>query len=411
MNTFVNYNTPLLDPGAALESPLGGTKLATIRLDETDHNVEPVDDTPADFNMDEITGAAPVKPIEKKVSTEDDPNEEVAEEVAEEVEDEVKEPAAKDATTKPQPDAAKPEDIKTEDEPKELPKSRDYSGLDADDVKVLKGTNNYHFKKFFPLLQKYVAKAKEGETFRAKAAELEKAMSEKGVPPTWYEHPEAYTLTPEFRTIQGQYDRLSGEQSFIEQQLTNIKDGKPFVEIQGYDGSGNPIYTAERPPTNADEVRLTRLLQQYGSAEQMLRSKVISLQGNFHTQHKTAAQDVKSALKTHLDNVIPELRPTEKETSVFMQAIPATFKGHPMAEVAAQVYGLCIKQAQMIQSLRATATKAGQITKDVARAGATTSQPKSKTGTPPAAGMTKLPNGKLVPSVYDIADFNLNDHI
>ena len=73
---------------------------------------------------------------------------------------------------------------------------------------------------------------------------------------TYLQHEQGYTLSPEYNEIsQRQYFARTEGQEW-EKALLNIRSGKPFRDITGFDANGRPILSEERQPTDRDEIRI-----------------------------------------------------------------------------------------------------------------------------------------------------------
>lgn len=78
---------------------------------------------------------------------------------------------------------------------------------------------------------------------------------------TYLQHDEGYTLSPEYRSLQEKDHFARTEGQCWEQALLNIKAGKPFRDITGFDPkTGRPTMSEERQPTDRDEIRINNNL-------------------------------------------------------------------------------------------------------------------------------------------------------
>lgn len=443
------WNHILLDPippgavpGGQPSDNIATVQLSKTALDETDHNKAPEEPAGGDntFDINDITtdrrptqndklpsnqvskNATRTKQVFKleepptKPTEEEDPNAEPPKEKEPGEKKEIKDEP--DKTKKPETEGAETneeveEKIGKDNENAEeggttLPRNRNYDGLDADDVKILKGSNNYHYKKFRPLLDKWVARAKEGETYKGKVEELNKVLEGKGIPPNYYSHPQAFTLTPQFTQLQDKYDRLTAEREFYEAQLVNVKSGKPFVKIAGYDkNTGQPQLTPAREGTHADDVEISNLIQRYIAAESGIQNEVAGMQATFKQTYESQTAAIHSVIDKNIEQLIPELRPAKEEMETFLGAIPPAFKDDPMAKAASKMYGVILRQAKLLGEYRAKEKNVKKIAADNEEAGPNTKNlPRNGTAganKPNGSGKTvRLPNGKVVPAVFDI---------
>lgn len=76
----------------------------------------------------------------------------------------------------------------------------------------------------------------------------------------YLQHEQGYTLSPEYQQIQQKNQLAMTEGKCWEQALLDIKAGKEFREITGFDQNGNPILSAPRASTDRDEIRISNNL-------------------------------------------------------------------------------------------------------------------------------------------------------
>jgi hypothetical protein len=419
---------PLDATTAPTTAPAGNVATTNIPIDTTDHNKElsPAEvEAPGGFDFSEIvTTDKRVDESSKLPSNTGKPtttkkpqkfNNAIPEETSEEAVEEGEETSELDSKAGEKAKGEKDKEPKEETEEekkvnrtnKDLPKERDYSGFDEEDVKVLKKMRNEQYGEVSKLLGKYKSKASEVDSVKAKVAELEKTLTEGGLPPSYYDNPEAFTLTPAYRNLEARHGRLQDEQAHYQEQLLNVEEGKPFTMIRGYDKAGNPVYTPEQPASSAAKVHLNMMMQKYNAMDQQIRSEVAGLAATHKQIHSQAATSVQCELDKALGNLVPELRPSKEEMNVFKGAIPGAFKEHPMTNVASQMFGVILRQAKVLAKYKESETKKTQIRQDVEAAGATTRNlPRNGSGALSNGAKTiRLANGKIVPAAFDMADF------
>ena len=74
---------------------------------------------------------------------------------------------------------------------------------------------------------------------------------------TYLQHEQAYTLSPDYQALQVNNYRAQIEGQCWEKSLLDIRAGKEFQEITGFDKNNNPIFSAPRKPTDRDEIRVS----------------------------------------------------------------------------------------------------------------------------------------------------------
>lgn len=127
---------------------------------------------------------------------------------------------------------------------------RDYSGFSDEEVRYLKQMSNTAFD----FASKQLREKKQLETEKNNI---------------YLQNPDAYQLDPQFKTIREDVTFFSQERQHWQQQLMNIKAGKQWTELQGWDKSGNPVYSQPKEPTDlAEEEVRQRMLQADGLVRQ-----------------------------------------------------------------------------------------------------------------------------------------------
>ena len=73
----------------------------------------------------------------------------------------------------------------------------------------------------------------------------------------YLQHEQGYTLSPDYQQLQQKDYLARTEGRAWEQALLDIKAGKEFRDITGFDQQGNPIYSKPRAASDRDEIRVT----------------------------------------------------------------------------------------------------------------------------------------------------------
>lgn len=246
---------------------------------------------------------------------------------------------------------------------------RDYSGFNAKQVKLLKRLDPGRFEAISSEWRALNAAAGKAVELATQLEEQKKIAAGKGIPQSWYEHPEAYTLTPEFKQISAQYGQYSTLEEHYTQQIAAIQDGKPWVAITGFDQQGNPIYSQEQQATPQAFANVQRALMQATQVKGQLGAKVENLSQAFQQNHKQAEAAINSEIKTRWDNLHPEIKPQDKEVDMVMDVLPAMYKSHPLAKGFAQMLALNFAQARFLKKLLTEKEQGAKLEADKKLAG------------------------------------------
>lgn len=178
------------------------------------------------------------------------------------------------ATTTEKKDAAKGEVKLPEGKQVVLPSKdkvvRDYSGFSADEVTVLKQMSDSAYKYATDLIKTNKELAKNKDT-------------------TYLQHPDAYTLSPEYRQVQNDIYFAQTEAKAWSDALSLIKQAKPFKPLTGFDQQGNPTFGPEMQPTDTIEEEVRQLVI---NARGMVQSNTAKLQEKASTFKNRTSQDL-----------------------------------------------------------------------------------------------------------------------
>jgi hypothetical protein len=186
---------------------------------------------------------------------------------------------------------------------------------------------------------------------------------------TYLQHDDGYTLAPEYRSLQEKDHFARTEGQCWEQALLNIKAGKTFRDITGFDPkTGRPIMSEERQPTDRDEIRINNNLaacinavnnnqQQLATYPQQFKQRVtqdLSAINQEQANRFAWVQDPKL-----LDYTVPVEGQGEKKLrdikSDFKSMFPSYLSSSPGVDVASN-----LMVALIIQSAELREAKNGQ---------------------------------------------------
>ncbi len=277
---------------------------------------------------------------------------------------------------------------------------KDFTGLTASQVKICKKLDNVRFSRAateFRALNEAVNKSVQ------LAQELEtqkKMLTEGGIPNQWYEHPEAYQLSKEFKDLSATYARQDAVEQFYEQQLLNVKAANDFFVIQGWDAQGNPIYSAAQKASNQAEIFLQRELAKASQLKIQLESRSENLSQSFRQQHQQASESVNREVQSYIDRLDKNLKFEEKDVEVLVNALPKMYRDHPLAKQFARMGALNLSQGRYIQKLLGEKTQQVKLEADKKLAG------------PRTAKISKEPSGAKLGNrngVLSLDEFLKND--
>jgi len=110
----------------------------------------------------------------------------------------------------------------------------------------------------------------------------------------YLQHEQGYTLSPQYRELQNKDYLARTEGRAWEQALLDIKAGKEFRDITGFDANGNPTFSQPRPATDRDEIRVTSNLTACIQAVQSNAQTLQSFPKQFKQRMTQDLQEIKN---------------------------------------------------------------------------------------------------------------------
>lgn len=155
---------------------------------------------------------------------------------------------------------------------------RDFSGLDPDEIPIFKKMGNEAFAYLKP---KWLESKKAREDHTKLQADYENASKT-----SFYEHENAYQLTPEFREYAGNIQLVDREIQHWENQLARIEAGETWIPII-LDAKGDPAIGNETPASPQARAQVTRMMQNAQIMRGKMVDKLDNLRTDYTTQHKS----------------------------------------------------------------------------------------------------------------------------
>ena len=231
-----------------------------------------------------------------------------------------------------QPEVTKP-DAKPALTPRQqkIEGERDYSGIDEGDVPEFKKMGNDAFAKMKPIYLRHKEFTTKEQQYQAQITQLKN----NGVPQSYYQHPKAYVLSPQYGQIAKNTQLAQAIQEHWTQQLVNIRRGEPFVDLQ-QDAQGNFSKAAPREATTQDEASvmgyLTHAQQQYVS----LQSQQRQFEDRWSQQHNTDVQFIKSVGDQYFPGFDDPKHPTSQVQKTILESLPESQRESLLAPLLAK---------------------------------------------------------------------------
>jgi len=304
----------------------------------------------ADDESEESDGDSDGEPSEEVALPEGDLEEEEADEEGESEDGEDAEEAAEDS-----------EDLSStlKKATDRVVKARDYSRFNTEDAKYLKQMSNEAFEHF----------AKRTEETAALQQKLDSTSDKERITA---DHPDSYILSEDYKEIYGKLSQAQQEQQHWRSQLLKIRNGDAWQNIEGYNDKGQLVMQKDSfKPTQQAEIDVEMALQE---AVGLGRKFTDDLNGVSDT-HKSSYNDAVTLLEREQNAnfawltdekvakekiVVPNTGATtiQELKDGFTEALPKTFRKHPMAELASNLFVTLQLQAAHSSSESAKAKEA-----------------------------------------------------
>tara|TARA_R110000751_G_scaffold232141_1_gene333295 strand:+ start:17 stop:1114 length:1098 start_codon:yes stop_codon:yes gene_type:complete len=231
---------------------------------------------------------------------------------------------------------------------KNIPTARDYSKYSEEDAKYLKQMSNEAFEHFSKKSSENV--------------DLQKKLEDTSGQQT-ADHPDAYVLSDEYKDSYANLTKAQQEQQHWRSQLIKIRNGEAWSSIQGYDDKGSMVLNKETyKPTQQAEVDVEMALQEAVTLNRKFSDNMENVSKTFKGNYNEAVTLLETEQRSNFSWLTDEkvaneeiVLPNIGTTSIkavkksFEKAIPKTFRNHPLAELASNLFvTLQLQSAQSV---------------------------------------------------------------
>lgn len=214
--------------------------------------------------------------------------------------------------------------------------ARDLSDLDDDEKKLFENMSRQAYEKLYPFYKQFRGKDKdlaEVESLRAKIAEFEKSKTQ---PSSFYDHEEAYYLSPDFRQAlseRADYDQML---SHWQAQLEALEEGKPITDL-GRDQNGQLAYGQQIEPSPRVKAQVLSMIAQLTQARATADAKLGQVR-EAHTQnYNNYKSDLQKAFDTLFGKYKDQLSPLAKNE---LKYFPDFTHGRPETQLMTHALAL-----------------------------------------------------------------------
>ena len=245
----------------------------------------------------------------------------------------------------PLPEGELEEDREVVEESQTKPESRNYDDFDEAERPLLKQMSNAAFEKYSKNRKEMVEAKQQLEELRGKSPEAK-------TPENLHEHPEAYTLSPEYREAANNYGKAQTEYNHWKKQLINVRNGEAWHGIDGYNGNGQMVSSKQAyKATQSSEIDIESALQEAKNFMNQFGQQASHIQDNYSQIYNNAQNMLSDEQKKYFEWEVNDEKlksevaiPDGKKATIgdlkrgFFDAMPGNFQKHPVTNLASNLY-------------------------------------------------------------------------
>lgn len=176
---------------------------------------------------------------------------------------------------------------------------------------------------------------------------------------SYLQHPSAYTLSPEYQSLQEDATYAVKEATYWSEQLQNVKDGKDVIPLAGWNADGSPKFgAAVKPSDKVEEILRMNVNNAYNVARDM-KGKLETFPTKFKTQYSNDVRAINAerakrfpwtsepSLLKHTMDVDGQEKSIEQIRSDFLSLFPPYMRQELGTNVAADMLvGLVLRDIE-----------------------------------------------------------------
>lgn len=210
-------------------------------------------------------------------------------------------------------------------EPVKKSNARDYSGIAEADLPGFKEMGNRGFQ---------LARTQylENQQLKKDLAEAKTKTTPQQV--QVFDHPEGYTLTPEFKQQSVRNNLATQIQRHYMTQLARAQQGHKWQDCDIDPKTGALLVSKEdQEPSPEHIAALTMFVQQSTQTAYVEQQKLNELGSKLQGGYQQAVSAVESAIQQYYKPLLDPKHPTAELQKKTMELVPAEFKAHPMSKL------------------------------------------------------------------------------
>lgn len=206
-----------------------------------------------------------------------------------------------------------------------VPASRKFDGLEQDEIPLFKSMSNDAYNRLYPMFLEHKKLTSEHEKL--------KSDFEKNQNTHFYEQEGAWTLSPEYKTLSSNVQRLGSEVSHWQEQLALAAAGEPWTPLV-LDAQGNVVYGEPREGGPAAQAQIMSALTKAHSLQQTYGGKLEVYQEQFRNKHKEFVDSLQGVRKRIFQGA--DLDKLAKAAESKLQMFPSYLHKRPEVQTLAE---------------------------------------------------------------------------
>lgn len=217
-----------------------------------------------------------------------------------------------------------------------LPEKRDFTGLEKEEVELFRRMGNEAFAKLKPVFLEHKKLKAEAADYKQKLEQAESKSKTNGLPDSYYEHPEAFLLSQEYKDLSGVAREAESIKNHWRLQEISIKRNGKFQELER-NKNGQLVLGEVKDATPEDELQVSNYAD--AAREQYLKqaNKLDILTVGFKGKREADLKTLKAYEEQYFKDFDDEKHPTQTLQKAIISNLPPSFRESPIAKTLGKV--------------------------------------------------------------------------
>jgi hypothetical protein len=217
---------------------------------------------------------------------------------------------------------------------KKFPASRDYTGIPEADVPMFQRMSNEAYEKFRPMYDSFMKQTQEIATLKEQVSKIPQAGR---MPDSYYEHPAAYVLSPEYSQAVIEANEAQSVLEHWRLQLDEVRNGAQEYQTLVRDPqTGQIMYGAKVAVDQRTQSQLENIFMNANSQANTYQQKMGAIKETFARTHKSAIADLNAYEKAFFSPYEDPKHPMVPAIQDTLKQMHPSFRSNPMAPFVAK---------------------------------------------------------------------------